>query len=86
MSDKEWELFRTFPDLGPAETLRMQLEAADIPTRVESSALQSGREAHFRVFVLKALVHRARWVVAQLPMTDAELTYLATGRLPGEDT
>ena len=85
MSDNEWELFRMFPDLGPAETLRMQLEAAGVPTRVESSALESGVESQFRVFVLKALAHRARWVAAQAPVTDAELDYLATGKLPGEE-
>jgi len=33
--------------------------------------------------VPKVLAHRARWIVAQLPMSDAELEFLATGILPG---
>lgn len=79
MSDEEWELFKVFPDLSAAETLRLQLEHHKVPTRVESRALEVGMEAKFCVFVLKALAHRARWVVAQLPLTDAELDFLATG-------
>jgi len=39
MSDNEWELFRMFPDLGPAETLRMQLEAIVGKTALYSSGL-----------------------------------------------
>jgi hypothetical protein len=85
MSNKEWELFKTFPDLSAAEALRLQLEHHGVPTRVESSALEVGLEAKFCVFVSKTLAHRARWIVAQLPLTDAELDYLATGKLPGND-
>ena len=36
------------------------------------------------VYVLKKLAHRARWIVAQLPPSDAELDFLATGHLPGQ--
>jgi hypothetical protein len=39
----------------------------------------------FCVFVDKSLAHRARWITAQLPPTDAELDYLATGKLPGQE-
>jgi hypothetical protein len=41
-------------------------------------------ETHFVVFVLKKLAHRARWITAQLPPSDAELEFLATGKLPGQ--
>jgi len=41
-------------------------------------------ETTFVVFVLKKLAHRARWIVAQLPPSDAELDFLATGKLPGQ--
>ncbi len=85
MSDEEWELFRVFPDLSAAETLRLQLEHHKVPTRIESRALEVGLEAKFCVFVLKALAHRARWVIAQLPLTDAELDFMATGKLPGQE-
>jgi len=85
MSNEEWGLFKVFPDLSAAEALRLQLEHHGVPTRVESRALEVGLEAQFCVFVSKTLAHRARWVVAQLPLTDAELDYLATGKLPGND-
>ncbi|MFM9887520.1 MAG: hypothetical protein ACKVQT_31225 [Burkholderiales bacterium] len=39
----------------------------------------------FAVCVLKQLAQRARWIVAQLPPTDAELDFLATGKLPGHE-
>jgi hypothetical protein len=82
MSDEEWELFKVFSSLSAAETFRLQLEHHKVPTMVESRALEVGMEAQFCVFVSKTLVHRARWVVAQLPLTDAELDFLATGKLP----
>lgn len=85
MSDEEWELFRVFPEFSAAETLRLQLEHHRVPVRVESRALEVGIETQFCVFVLKALAHRARWVIAQLPVTDAELEFLATGKLPGQE-
>jgi hypothetical protein len=61
------------------------LTREDVPARIEGRSLQSGREAEFWVFVHRSLAHRARWIVAQLPPTDEELTFLATGELPGSD-
>jgi hypothetical protein len=45
--------------------------------------LENALESNFGVFVLRSLAHRARWIVAQLPPSDEELEYLATGKLPG---
>jgi hypothetical protein len=84
MRDEEWEPFMLFPGLAAAEALRLQLEHHGVPVRVDSTALEIGMETRFCVYVSKALAHRARWVVAQLPLTDAELDFLATGRLPGQ--
>lgn len=81
----ELELFRTFPDRGPAEAMRLWLEYAGVPCMIEARALENARESQFCVFVGKKLAHRARWVVAQLPPTDAELDFLAAGRLPGQE-
>jgi len=81
----EWVLFRTFPDMGPAEAMRSWLEFEGVPSRVESRALESGIEKEFSVFVAKHLAHRARWITSQLPPTDAELDFLATGKLPGQE-
>lgn len=85
MNEEEWKPFKVFPDLSAAETLRLQLEHHAVPTRIESRALEIGLEAQFCVYLSKALAHRARWILAQLPVTDAELDFLATGKLPGEE-
>jgi hypothetical protein len=76
----EYEEFRTFPDRGSAESLCAWLEFEGVPSHVEPRA----HETQFVVCVLKKLAHRARWIVAQVPPTDAELDYLATGKLPGQ--
>lgn len=80
----EWELFKSFSDLGPAEALRARLEFEQVPCKIEARALESGLESRFCVFVARSLAHRARWVVAQLTPTDEELDFLATGKLPGQ--
>jgi hypothetical protein len=79
--DQEYEEFRAFPDRGSADALCSWLEFEGVPCYVERAAV----ETQFVVFVLRKLAHRARWIVAQLPLTDAELEFLATGKLPGQD-
>ena len=82
--DGPYEEFRVFPDRGPAESLCSWLEFEGVPSYVEPRALSSGMETQFVVYVLTKLAHRARWIVAQLPPSDAELDFLATGKLPGQ--
>ena len=81
----EWEVFRAFPERGPADALCAQLRLAEIPSKVEPRALENAIETQYCVFVASYLAHRARWVVAQLPPTEEELNYLATGKLPGAE-
>ena len=80
-----WELFRAFPDRGPAEALWSWLDFEGVPCMLESRALESAMEGQFCVLVDKSLAHRARWIVAQLPPSDEELDFLATGRIPGQE-
>jgi hypothetical protein len=77
----EYEEFRAFPDRGSAESLRSWLEFEGVPSYVEPRA----QETQFVVYVLRQLAHRARWIVAQMPPTDSELYFLATGKLPGQE-
>jgi len=84
-SDDEWELFRNFEDLGSAEVMCSWLLREEVPAKVVPRTLENGLESQFGVFVSRRLAHRARWVVAQLPPTDAELEFLATGKLPGSE-
>ena len=80
----EWELFRNFDDLGPAEVMCSWLLREEVPAKVVPRTLENALESSFGVFVARSLAHRARWVVAQLPPSDEELEYLATGKLPGD--
>jgi len=81
---QEYEEFRVFPDRGPADSMCSWLEFEGVPSYVESRGLSASMETQFVVFVLKKLAHRARWITAQLPPSDAELEFLATGKLPGQ--
>jgi hypothetical protein len=82
--DGEYEEFRVYPDRGPADSMCSWLEFEGVPSYVEPRALSASVETQFVVFVLKKLAHRARWITAQLPPSDAELEFLATGKLPGQ--
>jgi len=77
----EWQTFQTFSDRGSAEALAAVLDAEGVPARVASSNLVAGIEARHRVLVPSALLHRAKWVLADSDLTDSELDYLATGKL-----
>lgn len=81
----DWVVFRVFPEQSGASALCGQLEAGGCPAKFEARALGNALETNFCVFVPKVLAHRARWIVAQLPLTDAELEFLATGKLPGQE-
>jgi hypothetical protein len=85
MSGDEWELFRSFDDPGSAEVMCRWLLHEKVPAKVETRALENSIEAKHCVFVHRSLAHRARWIVAQLPVSDEELEYLATGTLSGGD-
>ena len=85
MNPDTWEPFRAYADRGSAEAIAVALESDGVPARVEPIGLEVGIDGAFRVVVLSSLAHRARWILAQLPPSDAELEFLAIGRLPGEE-
>ena len=79
-----YEEFRVFGERGPADALRSWLELEGVPAVVESRLLVNAVETQYVVCVASRLAHRARWIAAQLRPSDAELEFLATGRLPGQ--
>jgi hypothetical protein len=81
----DWELCKSFADRGSAEVICARLASEGVPAQVDALALAGGVQSEYRVVVPSTLVHRARWVLAQLPPSDAELEYLATGRLPAQE-
>jgi hypothetical protein len=80
-----WVSLRAFAERGPAEAFCAQLESEGVQTRIQAGALENAIEAHFLVLVPSPLAHRARWVAADFPITDGELDFLATGKLPGHE-
>lgn len=80
-----WEEFRVFSGRGAAEALVSQLELNQVPAKIETRALEGCVEMKFCVLVGSHLAHRARRIVAQLPPTEDELNFLATGKLPGQE-
>ena len=86
MPTVEWEPFKVFPDRSEAERVVGLLESSGVPAYVDYGSLGVGLEMRFPVYVDASLAHRARWVMALAPdVTDAELDFLATGKLPGSD-
>ena len=77
-SGPDWILFKSFANRSAAEILCSQLQLNGVATRIEPHDV----EAEFYVLVPTELAHRARWITSQLPPTDAELEFLATGNLP----
>lgn len=82
----EWEECLTYSDRGSAEALCARLVSEGVPAQIEVGALEGAVDSSFRVVVPCALAHRARWILAQLPPSEGELEYMATGKLPGQDS
>lgn len=80
----QWEPFRGFDERGAADAQCLQLQNDGVPCKVETRALERGIEAQYWVLVPKSLAHRARWITAQLPPTDEELTFLGLANSLGK--
>ena len=76
----DWEVFAVFDDVGSAEAVAGRLRSDGVPSEVQRESPVPGLNV-FRVVVPTALAHRARWVMSLAETTDAELAYLATGKL-----
>jgi hypothetical protein len=73
----EWEFYKAFPAENAALALAGQLRTSECPAKVSPRKLASAVETEYCVFVPHSLIHRARWIEAQLPMSDEELDSLA---------
>jgi len=67
-----------------AEVLANGLRLESVPTIVRSFGGVPGLEQGIEVLVPAALLHRARWIIARPAPSDAELAFLATGKLLGD--
>jgi hypothetical protein len=84
-SNFAWDVVATFSDIPSAQALASLFRAEGVPAEVvtDTSLLGEARDCGIRV--PPELAHRARWLMSQAQVTDAELEFLATGKLGGVD-
>ena len=85
MQNKTWVSVAVFPDRVCAEAVLQLLANAAVPAYLASNEHVPGLGTRFSVFVPSDLLHRAQWISQESPVSDTELTYLATGELPEND-
>ena len=85
MAAEKWQLFKLFPTCVEADRIATFLQSSGVPAYVDNGALGVALEGEFKVFVATELAHRARWLISLPEIPDAELDFLATGRLPSPD-
>ena len=83
MPDDTWSAVATFTDSISAEALAGLFKSEDLPCRIASNETLPGLATEYAVLVPAELLHRAQWIMKQAPVSEQELTYLATGKLPG---
>jgi hypothetical protein len=82
MSCDKWCVIREFPNYAGAEITKSLLEAAGVPVEIIPSDSITALYTGVRVLVKASLAHRARWVLSNADFSEAELVYMATGKLP----
>jgi hypothetical protein len=80
-----WVSFKVVTDRTQADRIAALLESSWVPAYVGHGALGVGLEGSYTIFVARHLVHRARWVTADVGVTDEEFEFLATGKLPNSN-
>ena len=77
-----WIRFAYYPNAWSAHIVAGLLENEGVPAMIESSDVFPGTMGYSAaVWVPQSLAHRARWILALPPPTEAELIFLATGAL-----
>jgi len=79
MSESEWRLFATLPDVPSAQSLAEILGAEGFTVRVSSDAGVLGQAAPSRLYVAAAQFYRAKGSMAQRQFSDEELANLSAG-------
>ncbi|HEX4389178.1 MAG TPA: DUF2007 domain-containing protein [Steroidobacteraceae bacterium] len=84
MSEAEWRVLTTLPDVPSAHSLAGLLEAEGLTVRVSSDAGVLGQAAPARIYVAAQQLHRARYLLAERQFSDEELAALAARDAPPE--
>jgi hypothetical protein len=78
----EWCVLDTYGDRLAAEADAGYLRSEMVAAKVEVISDFPGQDRGAQLWVDAALAHRARWLLKLNTVSDAELDYLATGKLP----
>jgi hypothetical protein len=79
VNDANWVSVDSFADRLSAEALVGLLAGEGVPGYIASDEPIPGLARNFSVLVPPALLHRARWILDQEPVSETELTDLAIG-------
>jgi hypothetical protein len=79
----DWAVAAAFSDVSSAHVIIALLEADGLPTQLILGNPLLGPAQYCEILVPAFLLHRARWILAPSPLSEAELTFLATGELDG---
>ena len=77
-----WEEFERYPHCWMGHIIGGLLENEGVPVIVELLWPGPDLRSYSVVYVPRELMHRARWILAWSPSSEAELTFLATGEMP----
>ena len=80
-----WTVLDIFADQPTAEAVVELLKRGGVPAKVEVDSPVPGLVEDIRIVVSRELLHRAKWIVNQEPVSPQELEYAATGKLPDSE-
>jgi hypothetical protein len=78
----QWCLLETYADRFAAEADAGYLRSEQVAAKVEVMSDFPGQYGGAQLWVDATLAHRARWLLKLGTVSEAELEYLATGKLP----
>ena len=83
MNATDWSILATFGDRISAQALVGLLESEKLPCRLISNEPLPGLGTQFAVLVPQELLRKATRLREEAQVSESELTFLATGELPG---
>ena len=75
----------TFSDVSSGHVIVTLFTREGLPAELILGNPLLGDANSCEIRVPREVAHRARWILSQAEFTDAELTYLATGKLGNTD-
>jgi hypothetical protein len=81
---EEWRLLHRYSSALAAEADAAYLRSEGVAAEVQAFADIAGTDQGAQLMIDARLVHRARWLLKLQPVSEAELEYLATGKLARE--